>query len=119
MATAAADVFLYALLGTGSRSEPSHELALVVDALNASGNPVLAVDIPTGVDATTGAAAASTVRARATVTLGAPKLGLVLQPARSFAGAIYLGEIGMEPSEVDVVSGERYAALDDAETTVG
>src|SRR5262249_61455870 len=98
-----ADLLIDALLGTGTRSEPSPELSRAVDALNAAAAPVLAVDIPTGIDATTGSAARSTVNAHTTVTLGAVKVGLVLEPARAFAGIIYLGDIGMLPAEVDAV----------------
>ena len=114
-AATGADLLLDALLGTGTRSEPSPELSRAVDALNAASAPLLAVDIPTGIDATTGAAAPSTVDAHTTVTLGAVKLGLVLEPARSFAGTIYLGDIGMLRSEIESVEGARYLALDDRE----
>jgi ADP-dependent NAD(P)H-hydrate dehydratase / NAD(P)H-hydrate epimerase len=114
-ATAGADLLVDALLGTGARSEPSRELALAVDALNAAPAPVLAVDIPTGIDASSGAAAATTVRAATTITLGAAKIGLVLDPARAFAGTIYLGDIGILPEEIESVGGDRYAALDDNE----
>ena len=109
-----ADVALDALLGTGSRSEPSAELIPAIDALCASEAFVLAVDLPTGVDATSGAASEHTVRADATVTLGALKLGLLLLPAREYVGMLFVGEIGLEP-EIESLSDLRYYTFDDVE----
>ncbi|MBD5635017.1 MAG: NAD(P)H-hydrate dehydratase [Candidatus Eremiobacteraeota bacterium] len=109
-----ADVALDALLGTGARAELSAEMLLATRALNASDAPVLAVDIPTGVDATTGAAGEGAVRAHATVTLGALKLGLLLEPARGYVGALYVGDIGLG-DEIASVAGDAYRALDDVE----
>ena len=94
-ALAHADVALDALLGTGTHSEPAAELVAAVDALSETDAFVIAVDLPTGCDATTGALAAHSVRAGATVTLGAVKLGLLLDPARENAGHLYLGDIGL------------------------
>ncbi len=113
-ALARADVALDALLGTGSRSEPSAELIPAVDALCASEAFVLAVDLPTGVDATSGAASEHTVRADATVTLGALKLGLLLLPARAYVGLLFAGEIGLE-AEIESLPDLRYYTFDDVE----
>ena len=90
-----ADVALDALLGTGARPQIPVEFVPLVDALAASDARVLAVDVPTGIDATTGAAGDRAVRADATVSLGAVKLGLLLEPARSYAGVVYEGDIGL------------------------
>jgi len=109
-----ADIALDALLGTGARAELSAEMLVATTALNAGDAHVLAVDIPTGVDATTGAVGDGAVRARTTVTLGAPKLGLLLEPARSYVGTLYVGDIGIG-DEIAAVAGEIYRALDDAE----
>jgi len=109
-----ADVAIDALLGTGARPAISSELEAAVRALGATRAHVLAVDIPTGVDATTGAADPHAVRAQTTVTLGAPKLGLLLEPARGHCGALYVGDIGIE-DEIRAVAGDVYAALDDEE----
>ncbi|MBV9647905.1 MAG: NAD(P)H-hydrate dehydratase [Candidatus Eremiobacteraeota bacterium] len=110
-----ADLLIDGLLGTGARAAPTAPLAAAIDALNAAAAPVLAIDVPSGLDATSGAAAVSSVRAWLTVTLGAVKIGLVLDPARSYAGTICLGDLGMLVAEIDGVEGERYAALDDTE----
>lgn len=90
-----ADLALDAMLGTGARSEPGEAFAAAIEALNRFERPVLAIDIPTGVDASTGALAARTVRADATISLGAPKLGLLFEPARSVSGRLLVGEIGI------------------------
>ncbi|MBD5605201.1 MAG: NAD(P)H-hydrate dehydratase, partial [Candidatus Eremiobacteraeota bacterium] len=102
------------MLGTGARADLSPAMHVAAAALNASEAHVLAVDIPTGVDATTGAVADGAVRARTTVTLGALKIGLVLEPARAFVGTLYVGDIGIE-AEIEAVAGESFAALDDVE----
>lgn len=112
-AAAAADVVVDALLGTGARSEPGPALVPAIDGMNGAGIPVLAVDLPTGVDATTGAAASHTVRAAATVMLGAAKLGVLLDPARAYAGTLYVGDIGIA-TEVDEAP-SRFRALDAGE----
>ena len=86
----------------------------VVDALAATGVPVVAVDIPTGIDATTGIVGEHAVRAHTTVTLGAAKIGLLLEPARANVGTLQVGNIGID-DELARVDGPRFAALDDAE----
>jgi hydroxyethylthiazole kinase-like uncharacterized protein yjeF len=109
-----ADLAVDALLGTGARPTISHELEAPVAALCATRAPVLAIDMPTGVDATSGAAGAHAVRAQMTVTLGAAKLGLLLEPARGHCGALYIGDIGIA-DEIAAVAGDAYAVLDAVE----
>jgi hydroxyethylthiazole kinase-like uncharacterized protein yjeF len=110
-----AAVVLDGLLGTGARPDPPTSFAHAIEAMNACPAPVLAIDIPTGVDATTGATASSVVRAHATVTLGALKAGLLLDPARDSVGALWLADIGIREDEIEAAQGERFAALDDRE----
>jgi len=110
---AGAGVALDALLGTGARAELSPELSVATTAMNDCAACVIAVDIPTGTDATTGAAAANAVRAYATVALGAPKIGTLLEPARAHAGTVYVGDIGIA-DDVAAAGGDRYDVLDDA-----
>ncbi|HEY8418390.1 MAG TPA: NAD(P)H-hydrate dehydratase [Limnochordales bacterium] len=92
---AAADLLVDALLGTGSRGAPRGAVAAAVDILNGAGRPVLAVDIPSGVDADTGAVPGAAVRAQWTVTLGLPKVGLLLPPGRELAGHLVVADIGL------------------------
>jgi NAD(P)H-hydrate epimerase len=63
--------------------------------MNGSGIPILAVDVPSGLDADTGRAEGPCVRARQTVTLALPKLGLLLHPGRGLAGDLVVADIGM------------------------
>jgi NAD(P)H-hydrate epimerase len=109
-----ADLALDAILGTGARPELSPEMRVVAAALNACAAHVLAVDLPTGIDATSGAAGEGAVRAHTTVALGAVKVGLVLEPARAFVGTLYAGDIGLR-DEIAAVSGELVNALVDDE----
>jgi hydroxyethylthiazole kinase-like uncharacterized protein yjeF len=113
-AIAGADLVLDALLGTGARPDLPSEMRVVVEALAAVRPRILAVDIPTGIDATSGAVGSLAVRATATVTLGAPKIGLLLEPARAYAGELYVGDIGIA-HETSTVAGAAFEVLDDTE----
>ena len=98
-AVAWADVLVDALLGTGSTGAPRDPYGRVIRAMNGAGKPVVALDGPSGVDFTTGAAAGEAVRAEVTVTFGAPKRGLLLFPGRERCGRIVCVEIGFNPLE--------------------
>ena len=86
------------LLGTGSKGElrgrPA-EWARRINAVGARGVPVLAVDVPSGVDATTGSIACDTVAADVTVTFHAAKSGLVCPPGSEAAGEVLVWDIGL------------------------
>ena len=77
---ARADVAIDAVFGTGFRGVPEDEWADAIAGLNASPAPVVAVDIPSGVNGATGAVDGDAVRADLTVTFGAPKVGVVILP---------------------------------------
>ncbi len=109
-----ADLVLDAIYGTAGRRDLSDELRTVIDALAQSEARVLAVDVPTGIDATTGEIGSCAVRAEVTVTLGAPKLGLLLEPGRSYAGRIFVGDLPLGDA-LARVDGMSFAALADAE----
>jgi len=91
----AADLVIDALLGTGARGAPSGELARAVRLVNECGRPVLAVDIPSGLDPDTGATPGDCVRATCTVTLGLPKRGLYLHPGAGTAGRVAVADISL------------------------
>jgi NAD(P)H-hydrate epimerase len=93
------DVIVDALLGIGLRDAPREDAARMIDRMNASGRPVVAVDVPSGVDASTGEIAGSAVHATATVTFGAPKVGLAIAPGRLCAGSVQVAPIGLRPRE--------------------
>ena len=69
-----------ALLGTGIRGAPRDDVAAEIQKVNDSGAPVLAVDIPSGVDASTGEVEGAAVRATITVTMHSHKVGLAVGP---------------------------------------
>jgi NAD(P)H-hydrate epimerase len=89
-----ADVVVDAIFGTGFHGSPDGGAAEAIDALERVGVPVVAVDIPSGVDGGTGAVATIAVRADLTVTFGAAKPGLVLLPGASHAGVVEVADIG-------------------------
>jgi len=92
-----ADLVIDALLGTGSQGEPRGAIGAAIGALMAVPLPTLAVDIPSGLDADTGALAQLHVRADETVTFGLPKIGLATFPGRTAAGRIVVANISLPP----------------------
>lgn len=89
------DLVVDALFGTGFHGQLPPLAAGVVRVLNASGRPVVSVDIPSGVDADSGRVAGEAVQATWTVTLGLPKRGLFAEPGRSHAGILTVADIGL------------------------
>jgi hydroxyethylthiazole kinase-like uncharacterized protein yjeF len=89
-----ADLIADGLFGTGFRGPVAGLAAKTIDAVNASGRPVLAIDIPSGVQGDSGAVDGLAVRATATVTMGLPKIGLILAPGAEHAGRIWVTEVG-------------------------
>lgn len=94
------------LLGTGLTSELRSPVREVVDRLNASETPVLALDVPTGIDSDRGEVLGSAVRADATVTMGALKTGLILGEGPRHTGSISVAEIGIPPYVLDETADE-------------
>ena len=90
------DAIVDALFGTGFAGEPRPEAAALVERINESGVPVLAVDLPSGVDASTGEIASVAVKAQATVTFHGRKVGVVIAPGRFHAGVVHVADIGLE-----------------------
>jgi ADP-dependent NAD(P)H-hydrate dehydratase / NAD(P)H-hydrate epimerase len=90
-----ADIAVDCLLGTGTTGSPRAPYDTVIDDLNARPVPVVACDLPSGVDADTGEVAGKAVRADLTLTLGAHKRGLVLWPARAYTGDLQVADIGI------------------------
>ncbi|HNY91812.1 MAG TPA: NAD(P)H-hydrate dehydratase [bacterium] len=86
-----------ALLGTGAAPPLSTPFAMMATLLNELGAPILAVDIPTGIDADTGAVPGPAIRARATAVMARLKRGLLFSPGREQAGEIHLIDISMPP----------------------
>ena len=111
-----ADLIVDALFGTGFRGMPEEPLASLIRMVNASGKPVLAVDLPSGMEADTGVVAGACIRADLTVTLALPKLGLYLDPGAGYTGKIVVGDISFPPglaNDGDQAAGqERFDLID-------
>ncbi|MBA2475157.1 MAG: hypothetical protein H0V40_04270, partial [Actinobacteria bacterium] len=94
-----ADVVVDALFGTGFRGPPRPEAAALIERINSAGAPVVSVDLPSGVDASTGETPGAAVRASLTVTFHGTKVGLAVAPGRFHAGEVAVADIGLEPAE--------------------
>ncbi len=90
-----AAVVVDALLGTGFAGEPRGVMAQAIDATNAARAPVVSVDVPSGVDASTGVVTGPAVRAAVTVTFHAAKPGLWIRPGKAHAGEVETIDIGI------------------------
>lgn len=93
-----AAVVVDALLGTGFSGAPRDPLDRVIAAINACGAPVVACDVPSGVNGTDGSVAGAAVRARATATFDTAKVGLWVHPGKACAGEVTVVDIGI-PAE--------------------
>lgn len=91
-------LILDGIIGYNLTGSPRDTAAELIHWANAAAAPVLSLDVPSGLDATTGAAASPTVRATATLTLALPKMGLLTPAARDFVGELYLADIGVPPA---------------------
>jgi len=93
-----ADLIVDALFGTGLRGELKREYRVLIDAINDLGRPILAVDIPSGLDCDTGEPLGTAVHATDTVTFVAVKKGFVASAEASrYTGEVYVASIGVEP----------------------
>ena len=94
------DLVVDALLGTGFKGIVKGIHAQTIDLVNSSDAPVLAVDIPSGVEGDNGAAGDIAVRAERTATFGLLKPGLLLPPGRELCGSVTVADIGIPPQVV-------------------
>jgi NAD(P)H-hydrate epimerase len=94
---AGAGLIVDAILGTGSGGAPREPAAGAIEAINQAGAAatIVACDVPSGVDASTGEVAGSAVRAQATATFNASKPGLWISPGKGHAGALEVIDIGI------------------------
>ena len=95
------DLIVDALLGTGFSGEVREKEARLIEGMNGSLAPILAVDVPSGVDGATGEVHGAAVRADVTVCAHAAKVGCVISPGREHAGEVVAVDIGIPP-EADV-----------------
>ncbi len=108
------DVIVDALLGTGLRGQVKPELEEVIHAINASDQPVFALDVPSGLDSDTGMPHGETVRADCTVTFVGLKTGLFTGDGPEFAGTVSFDDLELSPPDA-VTFKPRLERIVDAE----
>jgi hydroxyethylthiazole kinase-like uncharacterized protein yjeF len=99
------DVIVDALFGTGLNAPLSGLTETIVEDLNGAAKPIVAIDLPSGLSADGPDVPGPAVHATMTVTLGAPKLPLVLPPAEAFAGNLVIADIGIPQAVIQQVDG--------------
>lgn len=95
------DVVIDALFGTGFHGAPRPEAAALIDRMNAAGAPIVAIDVPSGVDASTGEVTGAAVDATLTVTFHGRKVGLAVAPGRFHSGRVVVADIGLEHGQTE------------------
>lgn len=98
------DIVVDALLGIGVKGEVRGTIGDVIGFFERCLVPVVAVDVPSGIDADTGAVCGRAIRATLTVTFGAMKVGLAVYPGAEYAGEVVVADIGIPAAEVEHAS---------------
>lgn len=96
-----ADLLVDAIFGTGLDAEVRGYYREVIDHLNAQKIPIVAIDIPSGLNANTGKPLGTAIRATLTVTLGLPKVGLLVSPGTEYVGTLKIIDIGIPKNLVE------------------
>jgi NAD(P)H-hydrate epimerase len=99
------ELMVDAILGTGFHGQLSGLLETVVADINGLGIPIVAIDLPTGLSADTSEVGGEAIEASMTITLGAPKLPLILPPADTYSGDLVIADIGIPFPILDDVEG--------------
>jgi NAD(P)H-hydrate epimerase len=92
-----AELFIDALIGYGLKGDPRPPVAGWIERANLAGQPILALDAPSGLDATSGTPGDPCIKAAATLTLALPKSGLLSPQAVDYVGELYLADISVPP----------------------
>ena len=112
------ELIVDALLGTGIKGGVTGDLASYISAMNntanLSGMPIVAVDVPSGLDADTGKVEGACVKATLTVTFALPKFGLMVYPGAEYVGELIVADIGM-PRQVMAADDVQVAATEAAD----
>jgi hydroxyethylthiazole kinase-like uncharacterized protein yjeF len=95
------DLLIDAIFGTGLDAEVRGYYREVIDHLNTLQKPIVAIDIPSGLDANTGKPFGTAVRASLTITFGLPKIGHVISPGLDYVGKLKLVDIGLPKKLVE------------------
>jgi NAD(P)H-hydrate epimerase len=105
------DLIVDALFGTGLKAALSGIYETVIGDINGSAIPVVSVDLPSGMSADTSDLIGDCVEATMTVTLGAPKLPLILPPAEQKSGEVVIADIGIPAEIFEALDGPRVELL--------
>jgi hydroxyethylthiazole kinase-like uncharacterized protein yjeF len=105
------DLIVDAIFGTGLTAPLAGFHQTVVADINDAGVPIVAIDIPSGMSADTADVIGDCIDATVTVTLGAPKLPLVLPPAEMKAGEVVIADIGIPAGVIEQLEGPRIDLL--------
>jgi len=108
------EVIVDALLGTGLHGAAREEIARVIRDINSAGRPVLALDVPSGLDSDTGVPLGETVRADCTVTFVGLKTGLFIGDGPEFTGTVFFDDLEVDPEEAGAPSPRIERILDAA-----
>lgn len=97
------DLIVDGLLGFSGRGDPRGTIAELIRFANSNPSPILAIDVPSGLDATSGVPGDPSIRAAATITLALPKSGFLNPEAPAFSGEITVADIGVPASVLTAV----------------
>jgi NAD(P)H-hydrate epimerase len=89
------DIIIDALIGYGLKDEPKNNVKLLIKWMNHQKCNKISLDIPSGLDATTGHSYQNVVKADATLTLGLPKTGLMQKRSNKYVGVLFVSDIGI------------------------
>ncbi len=95
------DLLVDGIFGTGLDAEVRGYYREVIDHLNTLQKPIVAIDIPSGLDANTGKPLGTAIKATLTITFGLPKIGLLISPGLDYAGEVKVIDIGIPKKLVD------------------
>ncbi|HEX9063285.1 MAG TPA: NAD(P)H-hydrate dehydratase [Clostridia bacterium] len=98
------DVVVDAIFGTGMKGEITGFIRDIVEMINLSGKKVISVDIPSGVDASTGRVSGTSISASKTVTFAYPKTGQVIHPGCEYTGELVISDIGIPDEALEGVN---------------
>ena len=91
------DLIVDALIGYSIEGNPRYPVSEMIERANDSQRPIMSLDLPSGLDATTGEVYEPCIKAEYTLTLALPKKGLLVREARRYVGNLFLADIGIPP----------------------